>query len=84
MFFNIAEYAKDYTPVPERAWEQTESGDYYCKAGKATLLVFQIDAGKNVVWRAECENPDFASTGWFWTAEQGQYWAERQIANWFV
>ncbi|MDR2650034.1 MAG: hypothetical protein LBB94_10020 [Clostridiales bacterium] len=82
MFLNIAECSKKFSRTPERKWEQAD-GDYYCKAGKATLRVFQIDTGKNVAWRAECEKPDFASAGWFWTAEQAQYWAERQIADWF-
>lgn len=81
MYFNIPNYDKDFTPSPEREWEKINDNEFLCQSGNASLRVFRYQ--ENAPWWAECDNPEFESKAWFWTPEQAQYWAEKEINNWF-
>lgn len=80
-YFNIATYARTFSPCPKLEWSQANANEFCCTAGRATLRVFRGGDGKP--WWVECENPAFESKTWFYTAEQAQYWAEKEIQKWF-
>lgn len=80
MYLNIPAYKKAFSPTPEGEWERIDDNRFVCAFGRANLVVFRFAEGKP--WWAECDNPEFESATWFYTPEQAQYWAEKELRQW--
>ncbi len=79
-YLNIPTYKREFEPIPSREWDGSDEEDRYtCPTKWGTMCVWRDAPGK--VWWAQCDNPDFESSTWFWTAQQGMHWCEKELED---